>query len=624
MSIARKLFFSFLATILFTAIVAGLGVYHVGELKQTMQFAEQGRRNGLRLREIQIDMLAQISAARHYLRERDPEALATFRRKGSLVRLGMVHLATKTLAEEDSEQVGRLKEWHEMFSAQWGKHLEDEELAPLGMDALRARLQELSAESQSLRAMTEAVIDWYEDRVRAALRSAEFDARAAYAYMWFDTGLAVVAVALIAFAVTRQITVPVRKLVDLTVDVARGNLDARAHIRSKDELGQLASAFNDMLGELQRSRAQVQEYSRSLEHKVAERTAELRQSEERYRSLMENAGDAIFIINPDTGALIEANRNACVLTGRPREALLRMTSGEVLPLAARSSVPAAGALLGETLERPDGTRVVVDVRTTEVEYGDQRVLCSIVRDVTQQQELERQMIQADKMASLGQMAGGVAHELNNPLAGILMNVNLARETLDPAAEGQAELARVEEDVLRCKRIIENLLDFSRKSSSARREVDVDDVVQRTVALLQHEAELRSVHIECAGGDGKPAVTADAIQIQQVLVNIVLNALHAAPPEGRVRISTRHDDGWVEIAITDNGPGIPKPDRAKVFDPFFTTKDTGTGLGLSICYGIIEKHRGSIQFETLTAGEAGDGREPGTTFVVRLPVAQPGG
>ncbi len=621
MSIARKLFLGFLTTILLTAIVAGLGVYHVGGLKQATEFAEQGRRNGLRLREIQIDLLTQVAAARRFLTQRDPDALASFRHQGSLVRLGMIYLARDTLAEDDSEQVARLKHQHELFNARWSAILEKVQQTPPSADELRRRITELTSESRALTTMTEAVIDWYEDRVRAVLRSAEFDARAAHAYLWFDAALAVGLVAFIAVAVTRAIIVPVRELSALTEQVAQGRLDARAKVKSGDELGQLAQAFNNMLDELQRSRAQVQEYSLELERKVAERTAELRQSQERYHSLMENAGDAIFILHPETGACLEANRNACALTGYSREELLGMTSADIMAGPRPQSPPAAGALAGQTLRRKDGSIAIVDIRTTEVEYGDQRVLCSIVRDVTQQHELERQMIQADKMASLGQMAGGVAHELNNPLASILMNVNLAREALPADSEAQTELARVEEDALRCKRIIENLLDFSRQSKMTQQRVDVNDIVQRTIALLQHEADLRGVTIECAPGDPPPAIMADPIQIQQVLVNLVLNALHASPPGAAVRITARQDAGWAEISVQDQGPGIPPADRPKVFDPFFTTKETGTGLGLSICYGIIEKHRGSIHFSTRTEAEAGPGESPGATFIVRLPAAE---
>jgi len=625
MSIARKLQLGFLGTILLTATIAGLGIYHLGELKEDAARAEGCRRNGLKLREAQLRILAQTGAARDYLRERQPDALTTFYSEGSLGRLTVSRVLTHALDEVDATQVRRLAQRLKGFDLAWRRRLEAVEAQPLDPAALRQALLGLGQDAQALRTMTEAIIDGYESRVQDELRMVERDAKTAYAYLWMDTVLALAVCAVIAYVISRQITRPVRQLVDVTLAVGQGDLTQRAQVTSQDELGQLAAAFNVMVEQLQRSRDEVREYSRSLEHKVEERTGELQRSEERYRSLMENAGDAIFITNPLTGAFIEANRNACILTGYSREELATMTSSDVL---AHGGEPGAAGHVpqGDTIRRRDGSFVAVDIRTTEIQYGDERVLCSIVRDVSEQQELERQIIQADKMSSLGQLAGGVAHELNNPLGGILMNVNLVMETLDPESEGAADLKRIEGDALRCKGIIENLLDFSRQPNMARKQVDVNDVARRTVALLHHEAELRHVAIECEYADADTVIAADPIQIQQVLVNLIINALHALEAGGRVRVSTLREKGSVVIAVADNGPGIPPHIQGKIFDPFFTTKDTGTGLGLSICYGIIEKHEGSIRVTSRTqaqADAAGRGQEPGTTFEVRLPALHAG-
>ena len=625
MSIARKLLLGFLGTILLTAAIAGLGIYYLGELKEDAARAEGGRRNGLKLREVQLRILAQTSAARDYLRERQPDALTTFYSEGSLARLTVNRVLMQALDEVDATQVRRLAQRLEGFDMAWRRRLEAVEAQPLDPAALRQALAALAEDAQALHTMTEAIIDGYESRVQDELRMVERDAKTAHAYLWVDTVLALAVCTVIAYAISRQITRPVRQLVDVTVAVGQGDLAQRAQVTTQDELGQLAAAFNAMVEQLQRSRDEVREYSRSLEQKVEERTGELQRSEERYRSLMENAGDAIFITNPLTGAFIEANRNACILTAYSREELATMTSSDVLAHGGESG-PAGHVPQGDTIRRRDGSFVAVDIRTTEIQYGDERVLCSIVRDVSEKQELERQIIQADKMSSLGQLAGGVAHELNNPLGGILMNVNLVMETLDPEFEGAADLKRIEEDALRCKGIIENLLDFSRQSNMARKEVDVNDVVRRTVALLQHEAELRHVAIECEYADADTVIAADPIQIQQVLVNLIINALHALAAGGRVRVSTLRDEGSAVIAVADNGPGIPPHIQSKIFDPFFTTKDTGTGLGLSICYGIIEKHEGSIRVTSLTQAQvdaAGRGQEPGTTFEVRLPALDAG-
>ena len=621
MSIARKLFLGFLGTILLTAVIAGLALFHVRELKHDAERAERGRRNGLKLREVQLSILAQTAAARDYLRDRQPGALTAFFTQASLACLSVDRLRMTPSDALDVDHLRRLARQHEQFTSAWRATLEEVEAKEPDGSALRKALLELGEDAQELLTMTDAIIDGYDDRVRTELRMVEEDARIAYQYLWGDTVLALVVCAIIAYAISRQITRPLRQLVDATMKVGEGDLTHRAPVASSDEVGQLSEAFNSMVEQLQRSRAEVQEYSRSLEQKVAERTSELQRSEERYRSLMENAGDAILIIEPQTGAFLEVNRNACALTGYPREALLSMRSADVLPEPPGPDSDGGDFLQGETIQRREGALVTVDIRTNEIQYGGERVLCSIVRDVTEQHELERQIVQADKMASLGQLAGGVAHELNNPLGGILMNANLLMETLAPESEGYADLKRIEEDAVRCERIIKNLLDFSRQSAVTRKEVCVNDVVQRTIALLQHEADLRGVQVDCTYNDTVPIVEADPTQVQQVLVNIVINALHAMESGGQVQVSTFGDEGAAVIRIADDGPGFPAEIREKIFDPFFTTKDTGTGLGLSICYGIIEKHGGSIRVSSLTAAEidaAGRREQPGTTFEVRLP------
>ena len=227
--------------------------------------------------------------------------------------------------------------------------------------------------------------------------------------------------------------------------------------------------------------------------------------------------------------------------------------------------------------------------------------------------MQAQLVQSAKMAGVGELAAGVAHEINNPLTGVLTNSSLMLEDLpfdDPRRE---ELQTIVDETLRCRKIVKGLLDFARQTRPQKVALLLNQVVEDVLALVRNQAAFRSIAITSELDPTLPPVMADGDQLRQVVLNVILNAADAMPNGGQVWIASRLDPAGqsVELSITDTGVGIPAEIRDRLFEPFFTTKKTGTGLGLSIAYGIVEQHRGTIRVDSVP------GR--GTTFVVVLPL-----
>lgn len=235
---------------------------------------------------------------------------------------------------------------------------------------------------------------------------------------------------------------------------------------------------------------------------------------------------------------------------------------------------------------------------------------------------QEQIIQSEKMFAVGQLASGVAHEINNPLGSILTYIKLAIKKLDhfstdsnPLNISQLKkyMATVEEEVNRCKGITRGLLDFSRVKEPEMNVVDINDILNNALELVEHQLSEQRIHLVKKFGSLTSKIVADSHQIQQVFLNIMLNALHAMPEGGVLEVTTRKRSTFVEIVFKDSGCGIPDEDLSRIFTPFFTTKKVGegTGLGLSVVYGIIENHGGEI----IVKSKVGEG----TTVIIVLPV-----
>jgi len=241
------------------------------------------------------------------------------------------------------------------------------------------------------------------------------------------------------------------------------------------------------------------------------------------------------------------------------------------------------------------------------------------RDKRLKEYAQQQIMKSERLATLGQLAAGVAHEINNPLGAVLMYSHLSLEEMEPQDPRRKNLEKVVGEATRCKDIVRRLLDFARQTEPKVEQLDVNEILQRTLSLVENQALFQNVKINRLLSPSLPKALMDGSQIQQVFTNIIINAAEAIDGEGQLTIATRtaSDGQSIEIEFTDTGCGISQENLEKIFDPFFTTKQVGhgTGLGLSVSYGIIARHKGTIDVKS----ELGKG----STFTVRLPLRAEG-
>ena len=350
----------------------------------------------------------------------------------------------------------------------------------------------------------------------------------------------------------------------------------------------------------------------------------LARSEARYRHLVESASDAIVTLDAN-GRFTTVNHAAENISGYKREELVGQWFAPMLP---DDDLPKAlghfqQALAGETglfdsqFYRKDG-----EVRTISITYStpqkDEEVLC-LIRDVTDQKMLQEQLIQSEKMSAIGQLVSGVAHELNNPLAGIsaFAQLLLAEKKFPPDQRTAAET--IYSEARRASRIVQNLLTFARQHKAEKVPTTINQVLDDTLELRGYELRVRGIDVRREYDDSLADTMADAHQLQQVFLNLITNAEQAMEQRDghhhRLTVRTRRNGEAVRIEVEDTGGGIPANLIERIFNPFFTTKPTGsgTGLGLSISLGIVREHEGRIWAENVASS--------GARFIVELPIIQ---
>ncbi len=239
------------------------------------------------------------------------------------------------------------------------------------------------------------------------------------------------------------------------------------------------------------------------------------------------------------------------------------------------------------------------------------------RDRKLWEQTQKQLSESEKLASVGRLAAGVAHEINNPLVGVLTFSKLLLEDDEIPPRAKEDLKVIADETLRCRKIIKNLLDFARETPPEISLVNIKEIIEKVLDIVRNQSLFQNITIEELFNPDLPAIPVDPDQIQQVIMNLVLNAAEAMPDGGTLAISTNYgaDRHFIKISIRDTGTGIAKDDIERIFDPFFTKKvrGEGTGLGLAVSYGIIQKHRGNITV-TSQLGE-------GSIFEVNLPIAK---
>ena len=366
---------------------------------------------------------------------------------------------------------------------------------------------------------------------------------------------------------------------------------------------------------------QLATYREELEIKVRERTREIEETKQYLENLLENANDVIYTLDTEQRFTYVNNKvniwgyRKDDLVGRPYLSLLsRRHRGRRLKNTL--DIGAKQVYEVEVVTRMGEPRsVMVSVSPLHGADGEILGVLGIARDMTETKKLEQQIRNSEKLASVGKLAAGVAHEINNPLAGILNCLyNLRKGTLSPARQEEYWMS-MEDGVRRVQKIVRQLLDFSQQHEPEFSLTDINQIVDRVLVLTNHLFRPNLIQLETVLGHALPSLMVDRHMIEQVLMNLILNAVQAMKNGGVLTIRTSVVEGVCRVDVSDTGSGIPPAVLPRIFDPFFTTKNEGegTGLGLSVSLGIVERHGGKILVES----EVGKG----TTFTLCLPLSR---
>ncbi len=348
----------------------------------------------------------------------------------------------------------------------------------------------------------------------------------------------------------------------------------------------------------------------------------VRRSEEEWETAFNALAEGIAVVGP-AGAILRANRALATLAELPESELVGRDFCQLLPGASE----AVAGLIEAAYRRERSVPLVVRLEPNQrvlrltaaplagVELGSVVVL---IEDVTEQRMLEAQIIQNDKMASIGQLVSGVAHELNNPLTSIAGLAELLLERPPHPELPREHLRVIHDQAERAGRIVRNLLTFARKGVAEKTAVDLNDVVSRTSLLIVYELQLHGIELDCELSPEPVVVLGDRYELQQVLLNLVTNAVQAVGGlepgrPRRISLITSRSDGEAALQVRDTGPGVPQHLAPYLFTPFFTTKapGEGTGLGLSLSYGLVKAHGGALTYDAPAEG--------GAEFRVTLPL-----
>ena len=436
---------------------------------------------------------------------------------------------------------------------------------------------------------------------------------------------------LAAALVARRISRPVQQLAEGAAAVSRGELDLRIVPSTDDEIGDLAIAFNHMTGQLRQQRGALEDANRELRHRLEE-LADLKSYTDNVLASMTNG---LVTVDLD-GRVVTLNPAAELMTGFfAGEATGRYCTdvfaatpqlGEIImeTISSRAAYPG----LPVSLRRRNGRTLAVEISAAPLKGGEGKDLgvIAVMRDLTVVRELENRLRRSDRLAALGSLAAGLAHEIKNPLTSLLtFSRHLTRRFDDEQFRAKFQSV-VPHELQRINGIVERLLELARPSRLSFAAVRLPALLERVVDLCAHELDSRGVRLTREYARDLPAIWADADALHQSLVNLVRNALDAMPNGGRLLLRV----GWagtddivvtggrspaagrrVQIEVEDSGVGIAPEAADRVFNPFFSTKESGTGLGLALTHKMIEDHGGLIDFRAAPSG--------GTIFRIALPL-----
>lgn len=371
---------------------------------------------------------------------------------------------------------------------------------------------------------------------------------------------------------------------------------------------------------------------RGLQRELSEKTEALKKSEERYRSLVESAEDFIFTVGESGRFQSLNNFTANFFGGTPSQFL-----GEPISVLFSEATASQQLKLIRTVFRfgksvRDEFMVEIGEHQTWLSANfmpmkDEQervisVLC-IARDITENKKLESRLVNTEKLASMGTLAAGVAHELNNPLGVMLGFTDLLLEKFDKESQDYQDLKTIEHHSLHCKQVVENLLSYARQGEGEAEYCDINEAIDEIVGVVKHSLEMNDIELRMELAPGVPKVKGDLRQMQQVCLNLINNAVAAMKGGGVLEIETASDARRVRFTVRDSGHGVKEEYMEKIFDPFFTTKSEGegTGLGLFVSHGIVTKYEGTITCESRT--KDGPQGPRGTTFTVMLRAREQG-
>lgn len=402
-------------------------------------------------------------------------------------------------------------------------------------------------------------------------------------------------------------------------------------LSQKSMIGELALQYN-----LDNEKHKLEEYSLHLADLVQERTRELGRSEIMLKTLFENANDGIMIMDRN-GTILNVNQKASEIHGFDRDALIG-TNIELLEVEGNKRlfrermerILNGESLLIETQHyRRDGSKISLEVSTRAVEVEGNILIQSFHRDITEKKQLHAQLFQSQKMESIGVLAGGIAHNFNNILTGILGHVELMHMNSELDEKIIKRLNVIENSARKASDIISKLLRFARKGNYETMSCNLNDIVSNTVELIEKGID-KKISIRVELDNNIPLIEIDINQMEQVIMNLIVNAQDAMLDGGLILIKTGcvevkkdvtalpqyiQEGRYVQMRISDTGCGIPDGIINKIFEPFFTTKEQGkgTGLGLSMVYGTIKEHRGYITVESKI--------NEGSTFDIYIPAPE---